>query len=260
MDTQPAHQDINRQEIHFPQGNRALAVIPSSGTHPSDIVQALGIPQPKAVIMIAGGASKMGEHVRPDLSQLFTDGIAQVAASNEALIVDGGTQAGVMALIGQGVSKQPRRPILLGISPAENVTYPGKSMHGSGSEVVPLDPNHSHFVLVESNEWGGETATMYELAKVFSQGCPSVAILINGGAITKNEVLYNVRQGRPIIIIERSGRLADEVARILREKSSFDSDPDLTEIISLGKLYLFPPTGSTLELEQLIQCLLDEQK
>ena len=260
MDTQPAHQAINRQEIHFPQGNRALAVISPSGTHISDIVQALGIPQPKAVIMIAGGASKMGEHVRPDLSQLFTDGIAQVAASNEALIVDGGTQTGVMALIGLGVSKQPQRPILLGISPAENVTYPGKSMHRSGSAEVPLDPNHSHFVLVESNEWGGETATMYELAKAFSQGCPSVAILINGGAITKNEVLYNVRQGRPIIIIEGSGRLADEVARILHEKSSFDSDSDLTEIITLGKLYLFPPTGSTLELEQLTQRLLDEQQ
>lgn len=260
MDIQPVHQAMNIQEIHFPQENRALAVFPPSGTDTTEIVQALGIRQPKAVIMIAGGASKMGEHVRPDLAQLFTDGIAQVAASNKALIIDGGTQAGVMALIGQGVSKQSLRPVLLGISPAEKVTYPGKLTHRAGSEEVPLDPNHSHFVLVESNEWGGETETMYELAKFFSQGCPSLAILINGGAIAKNEVLYNVRQGRPIIIIEGSGRLADEVASTLHEKSSFDSDPDLAEIITLGKLYLFPLAGSTLELEQLTQRLLDEQR
>ena len=260
MDIQPVHQAMNIQEIHFPQENRALAVFPPSGTETTEIVQALGIRQPKAVIMIAGGASKMGEHVRPDLAQLFTDGIAQVAASNKALIIDGGTQAGVMALIGQGVSKQSLRPVLLGISPSEKVTYPGKLTHRAGSEEVPLEPNHSHFVLVESNEWGGETETMYELAKFFSQGCPSLAILINGGAIAKNEVLYNVRQGRPIIIIEGSGRLADEVASTLHEKSSFDSDPDLAEIITLGKLYLFQLAGSTLELEQLTQRLLDEQQ
>jgi hypothetical protein len=88
MDIQPVHQAMIIQEIHFPQENRALAVIPPSGTDTTEIVQALGIPQPKAVIMIAGGASKMGEHVCPDLAQLFTDGIAQVAASNKALIID----------------------------------------------------------------------------------------------------------------------------------------------------------------------------
>ncbi len=97
------------------------------------------------------------------------------------------------------------------------------------------------------------------LANVLSEGCPSIAILINGGAIAKNEMLYNVRQRRPIIVIEGSGRFADEIARILHEKSSLDSDPDLTEIINQGKLYLFPIAGSTLELEQLIQRLLDEQ-
>jgi SLOG in TRPM, prokaryote len=208
--------------------------------------------------MIAGGAARMDERDHPNLMRLFTD-IAQIASTHNALIIDGGTQSGVMELMGQGVAKQQQRSMLLGISPAGKVTYPGKTGHRVGSEEVPLDPNHSHFVLVETNEWGGETETMYELANVFSEGCPSVAILINGGDIAKNEVLYNVRQRRPIIVIEGSGRFADEVARNIHAKSSFDSDPDLTEIMSQGKLYVFPITGSTLELEQLIQRLLDKQ-
>jgi hypothetical protein len=33
----------------------------------------------------------------------------------------------------------------------------------------------------------------------------------------------------------------------------------VTEITSMGKLYVFPISGSTLELEQLTQRLLDEQ-
>jgi hypothetical protein len=259
MDSQPTPEAMKIEEISFPNGNRALAVIPPIGTRATDLVRALGIPQPGSLIMIAGGAARMDERDHLNLTRLFTDGIAPIAATYNALVIDGGTQSGVMELMGQGVAKQQQRPVLLGISPAGKVTYPGKTGHRVGSEEVPLDPNHSHFVLVETNEWGGETETMYELVKVFSEGCPSIAILINGGAITKNEVLYNVRQRRPIIVIEGSGRYADEVARILHEKSSSDFDPDLTEITSQGKLYLFPITGSTLEFERLTQRLLDEQ-
>lgn len=259
MDSQPMPEAMKIQEISFPNGNRALAVIPPIGTRPTDLVHALGIPQPRSLLMIAGGAARMNERDYSNLTRLVTDGIAHIAFTLKALIIDGGTQSGVMELMGQGVAKQQQRPVLLGISPAEKVTYPGKTTRKVDGEIVPLDPNHSHFVLVETNEWGGETETMYELAKVFSEGCPSVAILINGGAIAKNEVLYNVRQKRPLIVIEGSGRFADEIARILHEKSSLDSNPDLREIINQGKLYLFPIAGSTLELEQLIQRLLNEQ-
>jgi SLOG in TRPM, prokaryote len=260
MDTQPVPEAIKIQEISFPNGNRALAVFPPIGSHATYLVRALGIPQPGSLIMIMGGAARMDERDHSNLMRLFSEGIAHIAASHNALVIDGGTQSGVMELMGQGIAQQPRRPVLLGISPAENVTYPGKTTHRADNEQIPLDPNHSHFVLVDTNEWGGETETMYELAKVYSQSCSSIAILINGGAIAKNEVLYNVHQRRPIIVIEGSGRFADEIARILHNKSYLDSDPDLTEIINQGKLYLFPIAGSTLELEQLIQRLLDEQQ
>jgi len=175
------------------------------------------------------------------------------------LIIDGGTQAGVMAIMGQAVAEQQRRSTLLGVAPAGSVTYPGKSTKMSGNEAAPLDPNHSHFVLVETDEWGGETETMYELAKTLSAGRPSVAVLINGGPIAKREVLYNVRQRRSIIVIESSGRLADEIARLWQEKESSISDPQLAEIILHGDIHMFPLSGSAMELVQLTQRLLDRQ-
>ncbi len=61
MDTQPSHQAVNTQQIQFPNGNRALAVTSSPGTRAIDLVQALGITRPKALILIAGGAAKMSE-------------------------------------------------------------------------------------------------------------------------------------------------------------------------------------------------------
>ena len=257
METQPTRQAMNRWEIRFPNGNQAQAILPSADTHTADLLHALGIQQPNAVILIAGGASKLDEQLFPHLFQLCTYGIAQVAASLKALIIDGGTQAGVMAIMGQAETEHQQRPTLLGVAPAGRVTYPGKSADMLTNEGVSLNPNHSHFVLVEANEWGSETETMYQLAKTLSASCPSVAVLINGGPITKSEILHNVRQKRPIIVIEGSGRLADEIARLWKEKPSTIHDPQLTEITLHGNIHVFPLTGTVIGLAQLTKRLLD---
>ena len=76
-----------------------------------------------------------------------------------------------------------------------------------------FDPDHSHFVLVESKEWGGETEMMFKLAKSLSDRIPVVAILANGGDISRKEVLSSVRQGWPLIVIEGTGGLADDIAQ-----------------------------------------------
>lgn len=248
---------MNTQEIHFPGGKRAQAIISPPDADVHDLLRALDIQQPKAVIMIAGGAAQMDKQLHPNLTRLFTDGIAQLAASLDALIIDGGTQAGVMALMGQAVARQRHGPTLLGVTPAGTITYPGKLTDTTSKESAPLDPNHTHFVLVEIDTWGGETAMMYELARAFSEGHPSVAVLINGGAIAKDEVLYNVRQKRPVIVIDGSGRLADEIAGLWREKPLSIADAKMAEIIAHGGMHLFPLTGSSEELVQLVQRLLN---
>ncbi len=119
-----------------------------------------------------------------------------------------------------------------------------------------LDPNHSHFVLVQTEHWGSETAAMYELARMFSQGRSSIAILINGGAIAIQEALYNVRQKRPIVVIQGSGRAADEIAWLWQEQPATIADSALAEIVQTGDIHLFPATGSAFDLKQLMLQLL----
>lgn len=257
MEIEPTRQHMNQWEIHFPNGNQAQAIFPPAGTHTTDLLHVLGIQQPNAVILIAGGATKLNEQVFSHLFRLCTYGIAQVAASLNALIIDGGTQAGVMAIIDQAEAEQQQRVTLLGVAPVGCVTYPGKSTDMCSNEGVSLNPNHSYFVLVETDEWGGETETMYKLAKTLSASCPSIAVLINGGRITKSEILHNVRQKRPIIVIEGSGRLADEIARLWREKPSAIADPELAEITLYGNIHIFPLTGPAIGLIQLTKCLLN---
>jgi hypothetical protein len=128
------------------------------------------------------------------------------------------------------------------------VTYPG-GPPVVGNDSAPLDPNHSHFVLVDGKEWGSETETLFELAAAFN--VPVLAILVNGGAIAKDELLQSVRRNWPVIVIEGSGRLADEVAGLKKEPSPIE-DPALAEIIEEGDLRIFPISGALEDFERML--------
>jgi hypothetical protein len=239
---------IQPQEIAFPNNNKAKLVTALRGTPMASLIEALGISPPKNLILLIGGADELDQKLTSRLTQLFSRGIARAAADAEALIIDGGTQAGVMQIMGQSIVDRGRKSSLLGVAPAGKVTYPG-GPPVTGNDSAPLDPNHSHFVLVDGKEWGSETETLFELAAAFNK--PVLAILVNGGAIAKDELLQSVRQNWPVIVIEGSGRLADEVAELKRQSSQIE-DPTLAEIVEEGDLRVFPITGALEDFERML--------
>lgn len=263
MDVQ---QNAKRQEIVFSGSKRIPMLEVIQDIDAGQIQQTLNIQQPKALIMISGGAAKIRLNKREQvrLSNLFSLGIARAAASLDAAIMDGGTAVGVMKMMGQGVADRDHNMVLLGVAPASKVTYPGGPAEGSIEGGAALDCNHSHFVLVKGEAWGDETETMYRLAKTISAGIPVMTILADGGLNCKKEALQAVRYGWPIIVIEGSGGEADKLALLWRRKASFLGkrlrssivDPVEAEIIANGKVRLFPMMGSPEALEKLIfrQC------
>ncbi len=276
---------MSKQQITFPNGNTAWVVTPGKNAGYPEIRQTLGIQQPKALLIISGGAANMDESVKNALAPLFSDGIASIAAEMDAMIIDGGTQAGVMELVGLGVAEQGRQSVLLGVAPDGKVTYPGQPTNGTGQGKTALDPNHSHFVLVKGNKFGDETAAMYGLAAELIQDAPVITLLANGRDIAKQEVLQSVRRGWPVVVITGSGGLADELTKQWKEKSARPSliqrllrkllrrplwrpkaavpikDPDITEIIETGDISLFPSNGRVEDLRVLLKKLaLKQQK
>ena len=241
--------DIPRREIVFANGNRAAAVTSPPGSSAEGIATALAIPPPQTVILLVGGAGHLDPATRERLAPLFSRGIARAAADLKAAIIDGGTDAGVMALMGQGVADRGRATALIGVAPTGKVTYPGGPELGGVADTAALDPNHSHFVLVEAGEWGGETTTVIALAEAFK--VPVVVILANGGDIARREVLLSVRKNWPVVVMKGSGRLADQIAELL-EKPAPITNPELDEIISEGSIKLFAPTGTLEDLEHLL--------
>ena len=244
---------MKKNTITFDNGNHAVVVTAQRDTDAQAILRALAFTQPDGVIMVFGGAKGLDDSRKALLTELFTDAIAPAAAELGTLIIDGGTQSGVMAMMGEALARDGGGSQLLGIAPAGKVTYPGGPSDAGISDGAPLEPNHSHFVLVESDEWGGETGTMFELAQALNVSVATM--LINGGQIAESEGLRSVRNGWPLLVVEGSGRLADELSAAVRN-AALNTSATIKEIARSGHVKLFsidkPVLGLKSQLQQIL--------
>ncbi len=154
--------------INFDNGNKATVLHVGRHDNPIDIVKKMGLEKPQALIMNIGGAGGLDGRLNDRLVQLYSRAIAKAAVEMDALIIDGGTESGVMQMMGHGVADRGSVSRLIGISPRSKVTYPGGSDMNDDPEISPLEPNHTHFVLVDGEEWGCETKTMWGVARTLA--------------------------------------------------------------------------------------------
>jgi hypothetical protein len=239
---------ITTESIAFPNNRTAIAVFPDASAQAQDIIAALGIKGYKSVLLLLGGADSLDPQLKPKLTQLFGRGVARAAATVKAVIIDGGTEAGVMAMMGQGVADRGYKSSLIGVAPLGLVRYPGSA----GSGETSLDPNHSHFVLVDGKVWGDETNILFKLVGELRKKVPAVVLVAGGGAVCRNEVLLAIRQNLTLIVVEGSGGVADEIATAWKARPNLPDDPVMAEIIADGSVVLYPLSNPVKGAERII--------
>ena len=244
---------MRKNTITFENGNRAVVITAPRDASARAILDTLEIASPPAVIVLLGGAAGLDDTRKAHLATLFADGVTPVAAELGALIIDQGRQSGVMAMMGEALARNGRESQLLGIAPAGKVTYPGGPNDANIGDGAPLEPNHSHFVLVESDEWGGETGTMFKLARALNVAVAT--LLINGGQIAESEALRSVRNGWPLLVVDGSGRFADQLSAAVRN-ATLNTSATIKEITGSGRVKLFSIDKPALGLKSLLQQIL----
>jgi hypothetical protein len=146
-------------------------------------------------------------------------GVAQAAEAVGAAVVDGGTSAGVMKLTGQARARRPQAlDVLVGVAPKGLVTYPGgqERQGGQAEQGVALDENHTHFILADSAEWGGETHLLMTVAQQLAGGGHVAVVLAGGESGARSEVLEAARRGWPVFVLTGTGDLADTLSSLWR--------------------------------------------
>ncbi|GAB4421537.1 MAG: hypothetical protein Kow00106_18500 [Anaerolineae bacterium] len=187
---------------------QATAVKAQPHTPPDQVLAALGLPPFRGVIVIHGGAGAMERSTVPAVSAFLADAVVPLAQTHQLLVADGATQTGVARLMGEVRAAARATFPLLGVAPQRYVTYPGGPP--PGKERYPLNPHHSHFIFVEGDSFGVESALLVGLLRASS--APGFALIVNGGKIVMEEARAQAAQGNPVVILRGSGRAADRLA------------------------------------------------
>jgi hypothetical protein len=74
-----------------------------------------------------------------------------------------------------------------------------------------LNTTHTHFVVVDANDFGAESHLLVGAARM--RGNRGVALAVNGGAIVRSEIEMHALLGTPVIALQGTGRYADELAQ-----------------------------------------------
>jgi hypothetical protein len=196
-----------------------------------ELVARLGLDTPRPVIVLLGGGDGPSAETTPRLRRLFARGVLRPAAQLDAIVIDGGTRAGAPAVMGAAAAELGHASPLLGIAPAALVrTDGGAPDPGRG----PLDPNHTHALLTLGEQWGDERDTLMAVAAEIARGKGLVAVVTGGDDLTRQALAEAVRRRWPIVLVEGTGGIADELAALVRPGAA--PPPALAAIVNDGAL------------------------
>ena len=214
-------------------------IIRQTGQDIPSLRDALGIATPAPVVLVSGGADTFDPAIAPKLTQLIGRGLLRAGRAAGAVFIDGGTDAGVMALIGRAAGAAAEPITLIGVAPQALIQAPDISPAEAAGNCVALAPNHTHFVLTRGEAWGAETPVMFDLALAIAEKLPVIVVMIGGGQGALSEILNAVRRRWRVLIIAGSKGTADELLAQWTTKVAKDDDPVVAEILADGDLHAF---------------------
>jgi SLOG in TRPM, prokaryote len=162
-------------------------------------------PLPRSAIALIGGADHLAAEDRAAMDRLF-EMLVDYLDRTDTAVVDGGTDSGVMRLIGRERANRPSAFRLVGVAPRGAL---GRRTR-DGAE-IRLAPGHPEIFLVPGSQFGEETAWLFAAADHLAGGA-APTIVINGGHLTHEEAILRLDADRLVVTVEGSGRAADELA------------------------------------------------
>lgn len=213
------------RQISLKGGVAVNAVNISDNYEIHEALTQLGIPHPQTVIVLVGGAGGIQWTDKFPMKKAIGI-VAQLAEETRSVIVDGGTQAGIMQEIGvQRKKKNYTFPLVGVVFDSLVINEDPKSI---------LDSNHTHFFLIPGSDWGDESAWIAKIATAIAEDEKSITILVNGGDISRTDVEYGLLENRPAFIMRGTGRLADEIT-ITRNVVAIDISRKPEDILQVLK-------------------------
>ncbi len=203
----------------------------------ADAVAALGIPSPRPVLVCVGGAQGMTDDDSARVARLVAGQVLPVVERHDAVVLDGGTNSGLMRILGRARRARGSAFPLLGVAAEGTVAHvtaegtvagataegtvadvtaeglvAGVAARGTVADATRLEPHHAGVLLVPGDAWGDETPWLARTAGVVAGGLPTVTLVLNGGEVTLADAEQSLAEGRRVLVVAGTGRTADAIA------------------------------------------------
>jgi hypothetical protein len=169
----------------------------------------LGLRRGRPVLVVVGGAAGMVDSDLDELRTVLREVALPLLHRLDAVVVDGGTDSGVMRAVGQARRDGRGGFPLIGVAAEGTVVLPGAD--GQNPDAADLEPHHTGFVLVPGHDWGDESPWIGQVAGAVAGGAPSATLVVNGGRITLLDAQASIDQGRRVVVLAGTGRTADAI-------------------------------------------------
>ena len=172
-------------------------------------LDALAVARGRPVLVVVGGAGRMNQEHLNRTAAVLTAQIIPVLDRLGVTVIDGGTDSGVMRVIGQARSAAGAAFPLIGVAAEGTVCADSASAHAGTAQI---EPHHSHVILVPGDSWGDESPWLADVADAVAGTSPSATLVINGGEITYDDIAHSLQRRRPVVVLAGTGRTADTIA------------------------------------------------
>jgi len=202
----------------------------------------LQLPKLPPIVLLGDFDSALNSRVRALCSRV----LATIAVDPGALIIDNARCSSCAGLMGQAAADEDVTPTVIGIVP-----------HGRAPE--DIDPNHSK-VLRLPVEWTDTTKYTFQVIDAIAAQAPesghAIAVLFGGGDEEKKAVFRcaSSRRNWPVIVIQGSGGLADQIAAAVTatNNNAVITDPDLRRIAEDASIFTASIDGAIDDISHLI--------
>jgi hypothetical protein len=231
---------MNPSLEHIEIGGQTLCVvrIPHSTDRPNltALLRNTGLPTGVPVVALVGGASGLSPIHAAVCEELFAGALIPVVQQTGAVLIDGGTDVGIMRLAGRARHQAAARFPHVGVVAEGTVRWPGHST--IREDAADLEPHHTHVAAVPGDQWGDEAPWLSTIASALAGSAPSVTVLANGGTIAYDDVRESLAAARPVLVLSGTGRSADDITTA---RTGQPTDPSAVEAAASPLLTTVPP-------------------
>ena len=175
-----------------------------------DALASAGVVLDRPVLVCVGGAGGMAPDIEHAVADFLRRHLVPAVEEWGAVVVDGGTDSGVMRSLGMARADAGAAFQLVGV--VARGTVSGLADASGEADTAELEPHHTHVVLVPGDDWGDESPWISAVADAIAGSSDSVTLLVNGGEIALNDADLSLTEGRPLLVLAGSGRAADDIA------------------------------------------------